>query len=484
MSDLILGVSGLRGIVGETLTPEVAVRYAQAFGAWLRERGVVGEVVVGRDGRKGGEAICEAAIAGLNQAGLRVRAVGVAMTPTVAVAVDQHRAGAGMVVTASHNPQQWNGLKAIVREGAGSGAEGAPMACAPSAQAAGAIIEAFGSCGPDGPDDACEPRRLEDASATALHVRRVLDAARVKAEGLCAVVDSVNASGAAGAVMLLESLGVTLGAHVGGDASGVFPHTPEPTAENLSGEGGLCDAVPGVKADVGFAQDPDGDRLAIVGERGRYIGEEYTLAIAAEAILGAMGDDAKGAVLVTNLSTSRMVEDVAAAYGARVERTPVGEANVVERMKALRAAGERVVLGGEGNGGVIWPEVTYVRDSLGAMALTLGLMARAGLTVSGVVEKIDGYARGGKYAIVKRKQAIEHKADADPAVERVAAAYAGERVDRQDGVRVDFTGQRAGSWVHVRASNTEPIMRLIAEAPGEAAAGEILDGVARVIAGG
>ncbi len=267
-----------------------------------------------------------------------------------------------------------------------------------------------------------------------------------------------------------------------GDDSGIFPHTPEPTAENLSGEGGLCDAVPGLKADVGFAQDPDGDRLAIVDERGVYIGEEYTLAIAAEAILGAMGDDAKGAVLVTNLSTSRMIEDVAAAYGARVERTAVGEANVVERMKALKAAGQNCVLGGEGNGGVIWPEVTYVRDSLGAMALTLGLMAREGKTVSQLVEQINAYAPAGGYTIVKRKQALATKADAAPAVHRIADRYADQRVDTQDGVRVDFdAGPHAGSWVHVRASNTEPILRLIAEAANEAKAAALLDEVAAIV---
>ncbi len=179
-----------------------------------------------------------------------------------------------------------------------------------------------------------------------------------------------------------------------------------------------------------------------------------------------------------------MIDDVAAEWGAEVVRTPVGEANVVERMKKLMGEGREVILGGEGNGGVIWPEVCFVRDSLSAMALTLSLMARTGLTVSGIVDRIDSYSEGTKgYCIVKEKTEIATKADAQPACDAVEKAYASERVDTQDGVRIDFSGPRAGCWVHVRASNTEPIMRLICEAPTEALAAEILAEVKGVIAG-
>ena len=273
-----------------------------------------------------------------------------------------------------------------------------------------------------------------------------------------------------------------------GDGSGIFPHTPEPTKENLSGAGGLCDAVPGLKADVGFAQDPDADRLAVVDERGEYIGEEYTLVLCAMALMEArMGkDDAPSEgkpVFVVNLSTSRMIDDVANHYGCEVVRTAVGEANVVEAMKSLKASGRDVVLGGEGNGGVIWSEVTYVRDSLSGMALVLSLMARTCKTVSQLVEMINGLGptdevKANGYTIIKKKSALAKKSDADPVVEHLRGIYDAQgdcRVDLQDGIRIDWDAK--GVWAHVRASNTEPIMRVIVEAPSseeaEAVAAEI-----------
>ncbi|NRA59264.1 MAG: phosphoglucosamine mutase, partial [Phycisphaerales bacterium] len=252
-------------------------------------------------------------------------------------------------------------------------------------------------------------------------------------------------------------------------SSGVFPHTPEPTRENLSGSGGLCSVVPGVGADVGFAQDPDADRLAIIDEKGRYIGEEYTLVLSALALLE-LEDDPKDAVLVANLSTSRMIDDLAERFGARVERTPVGEAHVAQRMIELLADGQNVVLGGEGNGGVIWPEISFVRDSVVAMGLTLALMSRHGKPLSAIVDGLPGYS------IVKRKQDIPSKDAAKPAIDAVAEAFKDRgRVDLQDGVRIDLDDQKA--WLSLRASNTEPIVRLIAEAPDEAAANALLDEV-------
>ncbi|MEL6311970.1 MAG: hypothetical protein AAFQ17_06340, partial [Pseudomonadota bacterium] len=334
-----------------------------------------------------------------------------------------------------------------------------------------------------------------NSGATAAHAKAVRDSIwRPKIEAVfeaaakrsyIAVVDSVNASGAMAVQHLCahfrrdEDVFQIYPIQMHGDNSGIFPHTPEPTAENLSGKGGLCQAVPNVKAHIGFAQDPDGDRLAIVDETGRYIGEEYTLALCAVSILGARqasGEMANGeVVLCANLSTSRMIDDIAAEYGASVVRTAVGEANVVEAMKRLKRDGKTVLLGGEGNGGVIWPAVTYVRDSLGSMALVLSLMARTGKAVSELVADIPSYA------IVKRKQPLAQKEDATPAIERIAEHYASERVDTQDGVRVDFDAKRA--WVHVRASNTEPILRLIAEAEDEAVANQILNEVAKLVKG-
>ncbi|MEM1330625.1 MAG: phosphoglucosamine mutase [Planctomycetota bacterium] len=490
---LMLGVSGLRGIVGESLTEEVAVSYARAFGAWARERAGGGgaTVVLGRDGRRGGDELAGFAARGLTQAGCDVVDLGVAMTPTVGVLVDELKAQAGMVVTASHNPQEWNGLKALVP------VDG--TAQAPAAADAEKLVARF-RAGETPVAERTGSRRAMDGAA-AVHAERVIVALESLAgeaevgEGVLAAADSVNSSGAEGAAMLLEELGIDELLHLNRDGSGVFPHTPEPTEANLSVEGGLLDAVRESGSRVGFAQDPDADRLALVDGAGRYIGEEYTLALCAESVLSALGDDAQGAVLVANLSTSRMIDDVAKAHGARVVRSAVGEANVVETMKRLASEGERVVLGGEGNGGVIWPSVTYVRDSLGAMALVLSLMHRSGMALAELVERVNAHAAGGAgYAIEKRKQPIASKEMANPACAAVrawsTALSTPGSADETDGLRLDWSdlpseaaGGTAGGagWLHVRASNTEPIMRLIAEAPTRDQAGGILDAAAAAI---
>ena len=528
---LIVGVSGLRGIVGESLPPEVAVRYAGAFGGWLRDNPHYGrEVVVARDGRAGGETFYHAAISALLGCQIDVVSIGIATTPTVGAYIthELHSAACGIIVTASHNPGEWNGLKILVGDRYELTQDMTPAQChlaysisgarAPTANEAAEIIRRFESGDVGFQKNAGKTRSQSFTTTTdaiGRHCHMVWEAVIVRmlheyedhdrARPLDAystafkdckkwkvVLDSVNSSGAKAGEELIRSFHAEA-IQLFGDGSGIFPHTPEPTAENLSGEGGLCDAVPGLKADVGFAQDPDADRLAIVDENGRYIGEEYTLALCAESVLSWVDTAPEGTpprstgqpVLVANLSTSRMIDDVAAKYGGRVVRTPVGEANVVEVMKKLKAEGQNVVLGGEGNGGVIWPEVVYVRDSLGSMALVLSLMTRTGKTVSELVAQSDSYSPGGSgYAIVKRKVAIASKADAKPAVEKIAGHYDGHpdaTIDLQDGVRVDFP--EAGVWVHVRASNTEPIMRLIAEAPTDEAAESILAEVEGVIAG-
>jgi len=494
---LMLSVSGCRGIFGRTMTPETAARFAGVFGAFLRETrqasGVGGArplVVLARDGRAGGECLLLAARAGLLASGCDVHTLGVAMTPTVGVMVDARKAAGGLVLTASHNPQEWNGLKPVLRS-AGATTTGVD-ASAPGKDTADRIISLYEAASRNGGDSQKRSEKTwvgpteigvssEAASAamgiasesTNVHLYVVKEALKElgahddrASMGIRCVLDSVNASGVeAGAALL----GKRLVHHLGSGTSGLFPHPPEPTRENLTA---LCRLTSEKHADVGFAQDPDADRLAIVDERGEYIGEEYTLVLAAEAVLGAMAardaNSTKGLVLCVNLSTSRMIEDVAAGYGAKVIRTAVGEANVVSAMKAHRA-----VLGGEGNGGVIWPRVTYIRDSLGSMGLVLALMARTGKKVSELVKGVP------EYAIVKRKVELRAMDDAGRAVEAIARAYAGERVDRQDGVRIDFDAKR--TWLHVRASNTEPIMRLIAEAPTRAIAEGVLDDAARVI---
>lgn len=469
----MLSVSGCRGIVGESLTPEVAVRFAATFGSWLKARapGRRPRVVLARDGRAGGDMIRHAAVAGLLGAGCDVIDLGIAMTPTVGFMSDAHRADGGMVLTASHNPQQWNGLKAIVRDPAA----GPVDASAPDAAAAAQIIDLFKSGASFSQPWSAIGQGARDDHGPVRHVKHVLDSVdahvadidHVAEAGFKVVLDSVNCAGVVAGRHLLESLGVAQLTHLGGEASGLFPHTPEPTRENL---GGLAEAVRHTGADVGFAQDPDGDRLAIVDERGEYIGEEYTLVLAAEAVLAASHQP--DIAVAANLSTSRMIDDVAKRYNARVIRTAVGEANVVSAMKTAGC-----IIGGEGNGGVIFPPVTYIRDSLSAMAIILAHMARGGekRRLSELVAAVP------RYAIEKRKVDLPSREAAAPAIDKIARAYRDQRIDLQDGVRVDFEARRA--WLHVRASNTEPIMRLIAEAPTPDAAAAVLDEAAKVIAG-
>jgi phosphomannomutase len=310
--------------------------------------------------------------------------------------------------------------------------------------------------------------------AASAHPRRVVDLledlgalSKIRRAGLRVALDQVSPAGTEATAELLDRLKVRVVGPGNKLQGGVFPHAPEPTADNLRAFG------PRVRrhgADMGFAQDPDCDRLAIVDERGRYIGEEYTLVLAARA-LGELGGLRRGANIAVNLSTSRMIDDVAARFGARVVRTPVGEANVVAGM---REGGS--VIGGEGNGGVIWAGVTYIRDSLSAIGLALALRALGKKPLSALVGEMPSYA------IVKRKVDLARKEDAAPAVRALGKAFADQKVDVQDGVRIDWLDR--GAWVHVRASNTEPIMRLIAEAPDAAQANALLDQAAKVIARG
>lgn len=454
---LMASVSGVRGIVGASLTPEVIARFCGALAGWLRESSESDAVVVGRDGRSGGEVVASLAIASLRAAGLRVIDVGVATTPTVGLMVKRHGAAGGLALTASHNPAEWNGLKPITALGG-----------APSPGGAAELLERFhaGATRWAGADD-LGSLDGDDTGAHA-HVAAVLDAVSrvcpietIASRGFRVALDSVNASGSLGGAMLLEALGCRV-ERIACDGSGVFPHTPEPTAENLVS---LCDAARGGGVDVAFAQDPDADRLAVVDEKGRYIGEEYTLVLAAKSLLGAGG---AGATIAANLSTSRMIDDVAQEIGATVVRTAVGEANVVA---AMRERG--CVLGGEGNGGVIWPEIVDIRDSLGAMALVLALMAKSQEPLSAMVDAAP------RYSIVKRKAGIR-----EGVVERAVVAlkerYSGARIDEQDGLRLDFDDP--ASWVHVRASNTEPILRVIAEAPTAEEADALASEVEGVIA--
>lgn len=458
----MLSVSGARGIVGRTMTPAVAANFAGAFGSFLKASTGVGAptVCLGRDSRPSGEMLAAAARAGLTSAGCRVIELGVVTTPTVGVMIAAHRAQGGMVVTASHNPLPWNGLKCLNRDGV-----------APPPPDAKEIIRRFEASEIDFAAVDKLVRAEVDDSGTRAHLEAVLaliDARAIHACGFRVVLDSVNGAGCIGGRQLLQALSCDI-EHLNGEPTGIFAHTPEPTEENLVD---LATAVRNTGATVGFAQDPDADRLAIVDETGRYIGEEYTLVLAAKRALdlhqaGVAPFANHEPTLAANLSTSRMIDDLAARYpGARVLRTAVGEANVVASLKPANG-----LFGGEGNGGVILPAVCWVRDSFSAMALVLSLMAAEKKPLSAIVDALP------RYRMLKHKfdlASIGGTKAVKPMLEKVRKRFRDARVNDADGVRIDFDD----GWVHLRPSNTEPIVRLIAEAETDSRAWELIDEVA------
>jgi phosphomannomutase len=426
---LMVSISGVRGIIGQTLTPTVALEFAQAYGETLGPE----RVVLGRDSRPSGPMFEAAAAAGLMAAGCHVTRLGLVMTPAVGRAIRDGQFAGGIVITASHNPEEWNGIKFLDNFGV-----------APDPGRMKRITEVRSA------SPRSQPTRLGaevlDSQAGSRHVAAVLAAREVELaalKGLRVVLDSVNGAGCLHTPALLQALGCEV-IHINGEPTGHFAHRPEPVRENLDE---LCAAVRQARAAVGFAQDPDADRLAIVDERGAYIGEEYTLALATRFVLSRRPGPA-----AANLSTSRLIDHVAARFRVPVVRTPVGESHVARAMLA-----NQCVIGGEGNGGVIDPRVCYVRDSLSAMSLVLQLLAVTGKSVSQLVDELP------RYAMIKQKyelprERIKH------AVEAVTRAFGDLQPNTADGLRVEFPD----GWVHVRASNTEPILRIIAEAENEA----------------
>jgi phosphomannomutase len=461
MSDapLMLSVSGARGIIGQTMTPAVAATYAAAFGSFVKSsHGRRAPVLcMGRDSRPSGPMLAAAATAGLTSVGCRVIELGVVPTPTVGVMIAKHGADAGMVITASHNPTPWNGLKCLNADG-----------LAPPADDAAEIIRRFREGEVDYVDVDALQSVEPDESAHQAHLLRILaaiDPEPIKAAGLSVVLDSVNGAGCMPGRLVLESLGCGV-EHLNGEPTGQFAHVPEPTKENL---GELARATKAAGAACGFAQDPDADRLAVIDETGRYIGEEYTLVLAALRVLQEHGPGP----IAANLSTSRMIDDLARQFpGTTVHRAAVGEANVAEVMQAKGA-----VIGGEGNGGVIFPPVCWVRDSLSSMALVLGLIATdpERRPLSAIVDALP------RYEMIKQKMdlgAIGGRAAIEPMLDRARMALPDAEVNDLDGVRLDVED----GWVHLRPSNTEPIMRLIAEAPTEERARELIDAVSSAMA--
>lgn len=437
MSDtLMISVSGMRGIVGKDLTPELVARHAAALGAWVRSNGN-SRVVLGRDARTSGEMFARAATSGFQSVGVDVIDVGVAPTPTVQMAVEYHGAGAGLILTASHNPIEWNALKFVGPDGIFLDAD------------AGAAVRHFAESGPARADWSNVGTLSHDAGAIERHLDAIfalpqLDAAAIRERAFHVALDCVRGAGGPTMLALLDRLGVRVSG-INLEADGRFPREPEPIPENL---GALGELVQQSGAEIGMAVDPDVDRLALVDESGRPIGEDYTLAVATRAVLAATRPGPEAPVVVANLSTSLVVADAASQGGGRFVRAPVGEANV-----ARVIVQEKALIGGEGNGGVILPALHVGRDAPLGAALILQHLARTGSRLSAVV------ASSPRYVIVKAK--APRGGDLEALYRRLEQVFPDAERDLRDGLRLGW----ADRWLHVRPSGTEPIVRLIAEAP-------------------
>ncbi len=437
---LMVSVSGMRGIVGTDLTPELVARHAAALGAWARAAGRP-VVVLGRDARTSGEMFAHAAIAGLMSAGAEVIDLGIVPTPTVQLAVEHHHAGAGLILTASHNPIEWNALKLVGPDGIFLDATaGTAVRALADSEIPRAGWDGIGAYRRD--PDAIR-RHLDLVMSLPMLDREAIRRCRFKV-----ALDCVRGAGGTTMPQLLEALGCEVFA-INTETDGRFPRPPEPLPENL---GDLSKLVRDSRADIGMAVDPDVDRLALVDELGRPIGEDYTLAFAVRAVLAAGGRTPEvvggEATVVANLSTSLVVEDAAKAFGARFFRAAVGEANVARAMIE-----ERAVVGGEGNGGVMLPALHVGRDAPAGAALVLQHLVASGMKVSECVVAAP------RYIIVKAK--APRGPDLAPVYEALRRKFPEATVDERDGLRLSW----ADRWVHARPSGTEPIVRFIAEAP-------------------
>jgi phosphomannomutase len=444
MSEPIISVSGLRGIVGESLTAEVAARYAAAMAGAVPP----GPIVIGRDSRPSGPMLAEAIHGSLAAVGRDTLDAGITATPTVGVLVRRLAAAGGIQITASHNPLPYNGMKLFSAEGrlfsAGPGEE---------------VLRRYRTAAPQPvPHDRCGSQRSV-ADTHAVHLDAVLatvDVAGIRRREFRVLLDSNHGAGSSLGRRLLESLGcrVTI---LGEPTDGQFAHPAEPTAENLSS---VLPEVTRTASSVGFCQDPDADRLAVIDASGRYLGEEYTVALCVEHVLR----HARGPI-ITNCSSSRMSEDLAERYGVPFFRSAVGEANVVDAMLAHGA-----VFGGEGNGGPIDPRVGLVRDSFVGMALLLDAMAERDRPIGHMADELP------RYEIVKTKISLPPE-KVSAALDALARHFPDAACDRLDGLRLDWPGR----WLLVRGSNTEPIVRAIAEAPTAEEARRLCDEAAEVL---
>lgn len=449
---LIKSISGFRGTIGgkvdQGLTPIDAVKFAAAYGTWLKNRNPEQKikVVIGRDARLSGQMISDLVVSTLVGLGIDVVNLGLSTTPTVEIAVPMENAQGGIILTASHNPKQWNALKLLNERGEFI-----------SAKEGEALLEIANQEAFDFAEVDDLGKVTEDDTYLDKHIQAVLnlplvDVSVIAQANFKIVVDAVNSTGGIFVPALLRDLGVKEVIELYCEPTGHFPHNPEPLPEHLTD---LSDKIKETGADLGITVDPDVDRLAMVCEDGSMFGEEYTLVACADFVL----QNTPGAT-VSNLSSTRALRDVTERIGEKYFAAAVGEVNVVEKMKA-----ENAIIGGEGNGGIIYPESHYGRDALVGIALFLTHLAKSKMKVS---ELRDSYP---KYTISKNKIELTPAIDVDAVLEKMAAKYAHEEVDTTDGVKIYI----AQEWVHLRKSNTEPIIRIYSESSSEAAANALAE---------
>jgi phosphomannomutase len=434
---LIKSISGFRGTIGgksgDNLTPQDIVECTAAFGYWLLQQGASPKVVIGRDGRISGQMVSQLACATLQGLGIDVIDLGLSTTPTVEMAVPMEKAGAGIIITASHNPQQWNALKFVNHQGEFiSKEDGASLL---QLLEDGAIEYA--------PVDKLGSYTYKEGYIEK-HIEAILqlpwvDAESVKKAGYKVVVDCINSTGAISMPPLLEALGCEC-VLLNEEVNGVFAHNPEPLPSHLQG---LTKAVVDSKAQLGVAVDPDVDRLALVCEDGSLFGEEYTLVAVADYIL-----QQKPGNTVSNLSSTRALRDITQQHGGSYHASAVGEVNVVSTMKSVQA-----VIGGEGNGGIIVPDLHYGRDALAGLAIVLTYLAKSGQSASALKAQYP------KYFMEKDKIALTPEIDVDGLLKKLEDRFRSEDYNTIDGLKIDFEH----GWVHLRKSNTEPIIRVYSE---------------------
>ena len=439
---LISSISGIRGTIGgkqgDNLTPNDVVKFSAAYGEWMKRNEKSLRVVIGRDARVSGTMVSNILTGTLNAMGIDVVDLGLSTTPTVELAVKEEEAGGGIIITASHNPKQWNALKLLNENGEFLKAEDgeAVLAIAKSEDYTYAKPEKLGTI-------------YRNSTYLQQHIEKILDLPLVDQEAIQSakfkiVVDCVNSTGGIVVPKLLNELGVTQLTELFCAPNGRFPHNPEPLEENLST---LINEVRFQNAHLGIAVDPDVDRLAFVSQDGSYFGEEYTLVAVADYVL----DNQKGPV-VSNLSTTRALQDVTEKHGCTYYPSAVGEVNVVDKMKEVEA-----VIGGEGNGGVIYPELHYGRDALAGIGLFLSLLAKRGMKASKLRNTYPNYFMS------KNKIQLDNNVNLDGILDKVKQKYKNQPMNTVDGLKLEFEKD----WVHLRKSNTEPVIRIYAESKSE-----------------